>query len=241
MSSNKRLINEGYITCSGSVVVYNNNDRRRAMKVTNIMMMIVVGVVILGIVMGANICNGEGSRIGSSYHYLKQDRVMVESEVKRVYIDERFSVSERGLIEVGIERWNEVLNGYMRMDIESTPFNMEVEVVSRAWNGECYLVLRLDKGSNMIENEYGKMTLGYANKIGGSYLYLIPELMIEGEMELVIMHEVGHLLGARHKETGLMVSNYSGVSGLCIDEETVKQVGEYNGWLWGKMNYCVKD
>lgn len=200
---------------------------------------IYVLILMLMIIMGMIEC--KDNRKGESYHYLTQARVE-GVKVKRVpvYTDIMFSDKEVMIIGMGIDRWNRVLNGYMEMEIVGV-FDMEIEILKRADEGECYLIMRLGKDSELIENEPGRMTLGFANRIGGSYLYVIPELMVDGDMEGVILHEVGHILGARHTGSGLMVGNYTSGTTQCVDELAVRQVGEYWGYDWTKMNYCVRE
>jgi hypothetical protein len=65
-------------------------------------------------ILGIVICGcGEGK-----YRYLEQEEVKwVEVVRKPVYIDPWFSDTDKVKIEMGIDRWNKTLNGYMVVEV----------------------------------------------------------------------------------------------------------------------------
>lgn len=205
---------------------------------------LVVGIVVIGILVVLFFINREDGV--KRYRYLERDRVEYEVERYPVYVDVMFSGDERLEIRRGIERWNSVLNGYREMEVVSEGFSGDLEISRRAIEGEVYLILWIPSDSPLIVDMGGELTLGFVNEIGGTLLYLVPDNM-EGlsgvgvKLYNVVLHEVGHLLGARHVEIGLMRSNYDIGSFICVDEGTARQVGSYYGYDWGRMNYCVED
>lgn len=179
------------------------------------------------------------SNMGSRFYYLENEKVEYETDVVPIYIDILFNEKEMGIIEVGIIQWNYTLNGYRKMEIVSKDFDMSIERIKEAEDRGGYIILKIGKESILIKEEAGSKTLGFTNGIGGNKLYLIPENMNEGEMYGVVLHEVGHLLGARHNEEGLMSPNYNKLGFRCIDKGAVRSVGEHFGYEWGRMNYCI--
>ena len=193
-----------------------------------LMIMMVIGI------MGCDGCNEVG---GGRYYYLEQPMVDAETKVMGVYIDVLFNDRERGTIEEGISRWNKVLNGYKRMDIVGD-FSGEIEKMKEADRGGAYLILSIAPNSTLIKNDGHSLTLGFTDAIGGKYLYLVPEYIGEEDLYGIVLHEIGHLMGARHTEGGLMKAGYSSGQEVCIDKGTVEQIREYD---WKRMNYCIRD
>ena len=154
----------------------------------------------------------------------------------RVYLDLYFTDKERGEIWRAMDRWNLVLNGYVRLE-DGGSFIMEMEKIKEAEMGWAYIVMKLDKDSNLISNEYGKRTLGFTDAIGGRYMYLVMEYIGEGDIYGVVLHEFGHLMGARHTDLGLMRANYMLGKAACVDSGVVEQIVGYD---WRRMNYCIR-
>jgi len=197
--------------------------------------LIMISLIVIGLIWFKMVCFGCARKDEGKYHYLNQGRVEVKTEEIRVYTDVYFSDKERMGIWEAIERWNLVLNGYKAM-IDAGGYDREMEKMREAERGGVYLIMRLDHDSPLIKNESNSMTLGFTDSIGGRYLYLVP-VYIGDDLYGVVLHEIGHLMGARHTESGLMKAGYNPGAEVCIDKETVIQLG----YDWERMNYCVRD
>lgn len=171
------------------------------------------------------------------YHYVNQPEVQVETKTIPVYIDNHFSDVENSQIQIAISQWNATLNGYLKLEIAGT-FDMEIELLEEARLHHAYLIIKLDPNSPLLSNSIGEKTLGFADSIGGSYLYLVPEL-VKNDLYGVALHEIGHLLGAKHTPSGLMYKNYYLGKFICIDILAAQEVGNYQDFDWTKMNYCT--
>lgn len=179
------------------------------------------------------------------HKYLEQPRVEYETEIYPVYIDFAFQRSDVIEMEKAINRWNMVLNGYRRLDVVDKDYSVnDLEVARLGVAGEAYLILRLEPGSELLNESAGSTTLAFTNAIGGTIMYVVP-LYIESfkedgvTMYGVMLHEIGHWMGAYHVEVGLMTPRY-GSDYLCVDIGTARQVGRwFKGYNWEKMNYCI--
>jgi hypothetical protein len=180
------------------------------------------------------------------YHYIEREKVIYEEVIIPVYLDVLFSDKEEIEIELGLDRWNKTLNGYMRFEYAGK-MDMEIGILKKIVNGEAYGIFRLSEGDDILKRadesrEEGEKVLGFVNKVGGSYMYLVPTRMDEGDIYYIVMHETGHLLGARHTSEGIMRGSYiRGYNGLCIDKSAIEQIIIGRNWELEKINYCVKD
>lgn len=179
-----------------------------------------------------------------SYRYLNQPIVAGWGQTYPVYIE--FTLEEEmEEIEEAIGRWNRVLNGYRRLEVVDRRYSSErLEVTRRAVSGEAYLILRLEPDSDLLNDGVNEMTLAFVNELGGTLMYIVPTSIREGDVSVysVVLHEIGHWMGAGHVESGLMEAKYRVGGYICVDEGTVRQV---SGWFkvydWRRMNYCVRE
>jgi hypothetical protein len=96
------------------------------------------------------------------------------------------------------------------------------------------ILVRNDEGSKFV-------TLGLANKVGGSWLYIVRDRLGDVDITPVTLHELGHLLGAQHTEHYLMNPTYIKLQYACIDLDTIDRVAERWNLPLNKLNYCKYD
>lgn len=141
----------------------------------------------------------------------------VFSYEKRVCIDSAFDQEDVKDITFSIIRWNAVAEKTgVWMKIDKTDCELNID--------------RFDILSNLIDFCNDKRALACANHIGGNQI-LVMRNRIESQFKLrgVVLHELGHILGARHTESGkgLMTLEYSGYRFQFIDQETINQIIKY--------------
>lgn len=83
--------------------------------------------------------------------------------------------------------------------------------------------------------------LAWVDKIGGNKIFIIEERVKIEDLENIMLHEIGHILGARHVGKTLMNSKYNKYYYTCIDQITASQIGAFLGLDVDNLNYCFKD
>lgn len=160
-----------------------------------------------------------------------------------IRIDTDFTLAERREIVKAIADWNYTLNGQIIFDVVGfikvgelkTNENLPVRgywIIKTDNQNETIKALDKDFKKNKIH------TIAYTNKIGGQLMYFDMDRIGIRELRGVVLHEMGHALGARHDETGVMRSVITPSDYLCLDRAAVKQVVDYFHLDWDKVNWC---
>lgn len=153
-----------------------------------------------------------------------------------VFIDKDFTPTEQKEIVRAINEWNWALNKEMSLFIIDLQFNMETDKIQKCMAENGVMILRVPSyGSVMHLVDDGDLA-GKTDAIGGHVAYLLSDRANDKTINVIIKHELGHLLGAEHTAHGLMRNSYR--PNLCIDRETIEQVATYNGLDVNKLNYC---
>jgi len=175
------------------------------------------------------------------YHYLNQPIILNKAIKVPIIIDIKFTHIEAEEIEAGIREWNRALNGYLTLEVEGKDFDMEIWKIELIIKEGGYLIMKIDSTSLLLRERLGEKVLGFTDAIGGNKLYLVTDnIMTAEQLRGVILHELGHLLGARHTGYGLMEEHYGARGFSCIDAIAAEGVAKHWGWDWRRMNYCIK-
>jgi hypothetical protein len=139
-------------------------------------------------------------------------------------------------IQKALDQWNFALNGSLILDIAD--YNALVDEKTFKYTEETHgiLFLRIDSHNNLIP---GRTTLAFNYPhVGGNYIYLIRDRMLNDAIKPVSMHELGHALGAEHTDGGLMNPYYYSYMYQCIDRIAAGEVAEYQHLPLGRLNWC---
>lgn len=163
-----------------------------------------------------------------------------------VVVDKNFSTEDQKSIDDSISAWNYVLNGYLVMKVESWAFDMEIPVLKSVISRHGLVIMKVDSSSPLIpEKAKGKgMTLAWANDIGGTKIWAIRDRFETPDLFPIMLHELGHILGAGHEEDKpefsgyLMYPHYSRGTYNCVDGRAMKKVAEFQMLIPDRLNYC---
>jgi len=79
--------------------------------------------------------------------------------------------------------------------------------------------------------------LAWADKLGGSHVSM-RKGFYEQDVQGILMHEIGHILGAQHMQGTLMDAEWSPKSYPCPDRVTVAQVAAWNHVSLNLLTWC---
>ena len=165
-----------------------------------------------------------------------------------VWLDTNFSAQESKAIKDSIKEWNSVFNGQLVIRQEGE-FNgkdqikkylIASKVMHQGWS-----IIRLNSNDSTISDvvETGDGTLAFVFGIGtGNLMVVVGDHIGLRDLKTIVMHEMGHLLGAYHVNARSLMSPKYGIGKDevdCIDKVTVAQVAGYQNLNLKELNYCV--
>lgn len=163
------------------------------------------------------------------------------AKVIPVWIDSEFGQHDIDMIKNSIEKWNASLNGNIVLTIiekidmkkDASKKLKEIERTNLGW-----VIVKFDSNSVIVQ-EMPESVLGFS-KIGGHLMGIIRDRVGTRNMNTIILHEIGHLLGARDVNVpgSLMFGTYNFKQGTCIDKVTAAQVAYYQELKLADLNYC---
>lgn len=182
----------------------------------------------------------------TSYHigiYTYTHKHIIAETPKRIipiWVDKNFGNADRVYIDDAVNQWNYVLNSNIVLKIVDFEFDDEENKVDVQQKQNGWLILKINSKSNLIPpHEKGYWNIAFVNSIGGNYMYLVRDRLSNAAITGVAMHEMGHLLGAKHDNEGLMFRHYSLGEYQCADYDAVKEVADYQHIPIENLNYCI--
>jgi hypothetical protein len=182
---------------------------------------------------------GLASHLGE-YHYTHISAVAGNGEVFSVYVDKYFGEADKISIQQALDQWNYVLNGHAKFVIVDDQFDMDPSILQMIVNKNAFLILKITSANPIVPNiGPGYWILGFVPVIGNHWIYLVRDRMNNNDIKYITMHEVGHALGAKHTDSGVMFKYYLPEEYQCVDYSAAKQVAAWYHWDVNELNYCM--
>jgi Matrixin len=157
-----------------------------------------------------------------------------------IWIDKNFGAADRLEIDNAINAWNYAMNGYVKLEVMDTQFDMEIPKIVLQVKTNGWLFLRIHSDNALVpDRKDGFWTVGFTERIGGNHLYLVRDRLANEDMFGVTLHEIGHLMGSDHVGQRLMYPHYSRARFQCIDYDTMARVADFFVLKLDNLNYCV--
>ncbi len=152
----------------------------------------------------------------------------VVGRVIRIQVDGDFGEADKMSIDEAVDQWNYVLNGYIVLKVYNWNYVRGSEKIEP---GE-FLIIKIGE-PYMKDNK-----LAYADRIGGNVIFVLRDKLNNEDISYLMLHEIGHLLGAGHLGERLMSTGYEQERYKCVDYLTMKQVADKWNLPIDKLNYC---
>ena len=196
--------------------------------------------IVLGNLFGALVFSCVATQVPPQYvHYAFIDGP--PSFVRHVCIDPSFDNEDRADILSAMYEWNEAFNG--KVYLIYSDIACEWRVMMQANEAIDSQVKWLPPNTWHSEWQFSyNNVMAYANIIGGDTITVIRH-HINSQLKLkrALVHEFGHLLGADHHTSGIMLGYYSYAHYQCIDKHVLDVIANYRNFNCNRCNYCIKD
>ena len=175
------------------------------------------------------------------YHYTEAKTYAAAAlRIIPIYVDQDFAEGDLLALDSSVRQWNYVLNGYVDLEIVTTHFQMEPEVIREALHGEGWIILKIDSSSKLFHDKNAlELTLAFCDQVGGHLLYVIRDRLDNEDMPGIFLHEMGHLLGAKDGTHDLMNGSYTRLGTRCVDQSAAEEVAVSQGIPASQVNYCL--
>lgn len=178
------------------------------------------------------------SRPSTPFVYLSvpEEAAVSPKVVYHLYVEDSFSATDKAAISAAVGHWNFALNGYVKIEIVSLTYKFGDAIGADDWT-----IVKIDHSNEKVKDKNKWQQLAFADKVGGKHLWIVRDRIKDGWMVGIILHEIGHLLGAAHgKSDNLMQPHFKENGYVCVDEETLKQVAVHQHIGMKKLNFCVR-
>jgi hypothetical protein len=151
----------------------------------------------------------------------------VASEIVRLHVDDAFSSYERAKILRAVNEWNHVLNGFVRLDLVSSPSIPSVWEVMPAHGGP------------PKRNRENVLAITMPLPSGGGLVLVIVDVLEGRDLGSVMRHELGHVMGLGHDPKGhLMAPHYSDRDQQCVDKAASDAIAVARRLPAAALNWC---
>lgn len=175
--------------------------------------------------------------VNSAHHQEEKGRT------QKIYLDKEFGNADVVAIQDALTQWQYALNGYITFETLTVDLvHGSMDPLRQSEAGQAWLIMKIDSQNPLVvfHDKPQQPALAFCEAIGGHHMYLVRNRLDNDSVKGVVMHEIGHLLGAEHRrEDGLMDPIHHDYDSQCIDRGTLEQVAAYQHLPFVNMNYCI--
>ena len=174
----------------------------------------------------------------SAYRYTDKPSAAAAAGRRIVlYVDGNFGPAERERIGLAVQQWNHALNGFVQLQAALLAREETDRSLSRLRRSG-WVVARVDS-RHSAAGDRSALAVTVGNRSGG-FIYVIADRFGSRDLTAVLLHEIGHVLGAGHDPRGhLMAPVYERANGHCIDRGAVAMVAQAQRLPLDRLNWCV--
>lgn len=176
------------------------------------------------------------------YEYIRNDVGHAAQPIRTIpiWIDKSFGAADQLAIDDAVNAWNYSMNGYVKLVVVDTQFDMEIPKIVQSVAQGGWLFMKIEHTNPMVpDTTKGFWTIGFVERVGGHHLYLVRDRLQNDDVFGVTLHEIGHLMGSEHVGKRLMFPHYSRARFQCIDWDTMSAVAGSWDLDVSNLNYCV--
>ncbi|MDI1287665.1 MAG: hypothetical protein PSV46_24995 [Reyranella sp.] len=186
----------------------------------------------------------EAPRSGQSLHYTDHAAPAATRRVISLYVDRDFSDAERERIALAVRQWNVALNGFIQFRLGLLAPNPQPQLLAQIRRSGGWVLARIDSRHPVARQAEVRqaMAMTIGSSAGGGIVYVISDRFGLSDLNGVVLHELGHVLGAGHDDSAsghLMASVYKAGNGHCIDQGAVAMVANAQRLPLSRLNWCV--
>jgi hypothetical protein len=174
-----------------------------------------------------------------SYRYTDHPSRVSTGRTVMLYIDGDFGETERQRIASAVRQWNYVLNGFVQFRTSLLPDSASSSTAAQIRRAGGWIVARVDSRHPITHQSEGRHALAVTTGGRGGFVYVISDRLGSRDLTGIVMHELGHVLGAGHDGAGLMAPVYDDASGHCIDHDAVAMVATAQHLPLAQLNWCM--